>query len=251
MSLLLVDISNSFVKFAAADSGGLHGEVGRLPTAGLLAGRAAGLLAAAARRRVVVASVVPRASRRLEELLGGHAAELGFLSAANVRGLAIDYPEPESIGADRLANGLGALALVGGPCVVVDFGTAVTFDIIDRRGCYVGGVIAPGVAAMTEYLHEKTALLPRIELSEPVGGYIGKSTRQAMLVGAVHGYRGLIHALLEGLRGELGRERPLHVLATGGHAELISAQLPEIGRVEPHLTLLGLLRHALPAAARD
>jgi len=122
--------------------------------------------------------------------------------------------------------------------VVVDFGTAVTFDVVDRAGAYVGGIIAPGLAAMTDYLHEKTALLPRIRIRE-TRAVIGKNTHEAMLIGAVHGYRGLIRELIRELRVELGARR-LPVVATGGYARLLAGGLPEISAVEPLLTLEGL-----------
>jgi type III pantothenate kinase len=122
--------------------------------------------------------------------------------------------------------------------LVVDFGTAVTFDVIDSAGNYVGGIIAPGLAAMTDYLHEKTALLPRIKIRE-ISSAIGKSTEQAMLVGAVHGYRGLVRELIMELKRELN-VRKLPVIATGGYAKLIAAKLPEITAVDPALTLEGL-----------
>ena len=96
--------------------------------------------------------------------------------------MGIDYPKPDSIGPDRLANAVAACASFGAPVVVVDFGTAVTFDVVDGKGNYVGGIIAPGLAAMTNYLHEKTALLPKIEIRE-IKTAIGKSTEEAMLVG--------------------------------------------------------------------
>jgi type III pantothenate kinase len=160
------------------------------------------------------------------------------LTAKTLCGVGIDYPKPETIGADRLANAVAVRARFGAPAVVVDFGTAVTFDVVDRAGNYVGGIIAPGLAAMTDYLHEKTALLPRIKIRE-VQTAIGKSTEQAMLVGAVHGYRGLIRELLLELKREL-KTRRLPVVATGGYANIIAAKLPEITAVDPNLTLEGL-----------
>ena len=133
---------------------------------------------------------------------------------------------------------LAARERFGAPVLVVDFGTAVTFDVVDKRGRYVGGIIAPGLAAMTDYLHEKTALLPRIRIRE-VRRVIGRNTEEAMLIGAVHGYRGLIRELLGELRADL-RCRQLPVVATGGYARLISRRLPEISAVRPKLTLEGL-----------
>jgi type III pantothenate kinase len=160
------------------------------------------------------------------------------LTPKTLRGVGIDYPKPASIGPDRLANAVAVRHHFGAPSVVVDFGTAVTFDVINRAGNYAGGIIAPGLAAMTEYLHQKTALLPRIKIRE-TRSVIGKSTQEAMLVGAVHGYRGLIRELLSELKREMKADR-LPVVATGGYAKLIAAKLPEITAVDPLLTLEGL-----------
>ncbi|MGY8672011.1 MAG: type III pantothenate kinase [Verrucomicrobiia bacterium] len=160
------------------------------------------------------------------------------LNHETVTGVGVDYPEPSTIGPDRLANAIAARRHFGAPAVVVDFGTAVTFDVVDRSGNYAGGIIAPGVAAMTDYLHEKTALLPRIEIKEPTR-VIGKTAAEAMLIGAVFGYRGLIGELIRRLRAELG-SASLPVIATGGYAEKIAGKVPEITAVEPLLTLEGL-----------
>jgi type III pantothenate kinase len=187
---------------------------------------------------VAYCSVVPEATpfcRRFAEQLAVPALELNFRTIA---GVGIQYPKPETIGADRLANAVAVRAFFGAPALVVDFGTAVTFDVVDARGNYVGGIIAPGLSAMTDYLHEKTALLPKIKIREP-RAVIGKNTEQAMLIGAVHGYRGLIRGLIAELKTEL-RARRLPVVATGGYAALIAKKMPEITAVEPNLTLEGL-----------
>ena len=160
------------------------------------------------------------------------------LTKKPLRGLGIDYPKPDTIGPDRLASAVAARHHFGAPVVVVDFGTAVTFDVVNRAGDYVGGIIAPGLAVMTDYLHEKTALLPKIRIRE-VTTVVGKNTEQAMLIGAVHGYRGLVRELIAELKREL-RTKHLPVIATGGYARLIAAKLPEISAVEPNLTLEGL-----------
>jgi len=124
--------------------------------------------------------------------------------------------------------------------VVVDFGTAVTFDIISRAGAYVGGVIAPGLEVMTDYMFQRTALLPKIDLLEPTE-IIGKSTKSAMMAGAVHGYRGMIKEILSEIYEEFGDTgaRP-KAIATGGYAELISGKIDQIDAVDPDLTLQGL-----------
>jgi type III pantothenate kinase len=160
------------------------------------------------------------------------------LNSATVRGIGIDYPKATTIGPDRLANAVAARKQFGAPVVVVDFGTAVTFDVVNRSGDYVGGIIAPGLEVMTTYLHDKTALLPRIKIRD-VSAIVGKSTEQAMLIGAVHGYRGLIRELVQRLKAEL-KCRRLPVVATGGYAELLAKGLPEIAKVDPLLTLKGL-----------
>ena len=144
-------------------------------------------------------------------------------------------PTPKSIGADRLANAAAVAALYGCPAIVVDFGTAVTFDIVSARRNYIGGVIAPGLEAMTNFLYQRTALLPKLSLKEPRRA-IGRSTIEAMLSGAVFGYRGLVREILARIRAEQFPRRKLHVVATGGYARLIAAQLPEIdgGSSTPH-----------------
>lgn len=183
----------------------------------------------------VVPGVTPKIQAAVQSLWRLRALELG---PKTLRGVGIDYPKPNSIGPDRLANAVAARHHFGAPSVVVDFGTAVTFDVVDAGGDYVGGIIAPGLAVMTDYLHERTALLPRIKIRD-VKSPIGKSTKHAMLVGAVHGYRGLVRELTVELRRELKRKR-LPVVATGGYAGLIAAKLPEISAIEPNLTLEGL-----------
>jgi type III pantothenate kinase len=187
----------------------------------------------------ILCSVVPRATPLARKAVRAvWKLEVLELNPKTIRGVGIDYPKPNSIGPDRLANAVAARARFGAPVVVVDFGTAVTFDVVDARGNYVGGIIAPGLAAMTNYLHEKTALLPKIEIRD-IKTAIGKSTEEAMLIGAVHGYRGLVRELIGQLKREL-RATKLPVVATGGYAKLIAAKLPEISAVAPDLTLEGL-----------
>ena len=191
----------------------------------------------------VLCSVVPPATRQAKIILQKMKVSSHEFTHQNC-GIKIDYPKPASIGADRLANARAGLAEFGAPVVIVDFGTAVTFDIVNRQGQYAGGIIAPGLSAMTDYLHEKTALLPRIELRE-VRSAIGKSTEEAMLIGAVHGYRGLVRSLILEVKKSLGADK-LPVVATGGFAKLIARKVPENTAVRPLLTLEGL-----PLASRD
>ena len=235
---LLIDISNSFTKFAHASRDTLH-RVSRLPTPSLTR-RALSALARPG-EKIVLSSVVPEKGRLALKAFAKQAAagQLLTVSSRLKLGAGIDYPRPSSIGADRLANAAAARQLYGAPAIVVDFGTAVTFDILSPAGDYIGGVIAPGLEVMTDYLFQRTALLPRIRPSEPASA-IGKSTRAGMLAGAVYGYRGLVREILAQIRRQLGSPRRLHVIATGGYATLISSRLPDINRVHPNLTLEGL-----------
>ena len=185
-------------------------------------------------------SVVPKASPHCWRFLKALGVRIVELNHRTIRMVGIDYPRPGTIGPDRLANAIAVHAAYGCPALVVDFGTAVTFDVVDRECNYIGGIIAPGLSAMTDYLHEKTALLPRIKIREP-HGIVGKNTKQAMLIGAVHGYRGLIRGLIQELKLEL-KVKKLPVVATGGYAELIADAMPEITAVRPDLTLEGLRR---------
>jgi type III pantothenate kinase len=232
---LLIDNSNSFTKFALSSRETI-GPVRKLRTAELNAVSLRRILQGWRFARIVMCSVVPEKSALISQCLDG--LPLHTVSHRSKLGVGIEYPRPRSIGADRLANAASAAAFYGTPCVVVDFGTAVTFDILSRAKKYIGGVIAPGLEAMTDYLHQRTALLPKITLLEPPGP-IGKSTRHAMLAGAVYGYRGLVREILAEIRSKIAA-RKMKVVATGGYASLIAAGVREISTVHENLTLEGL-----------
>ncbi len=169
--------------------------------------------------------------------------EIVHVSSQIKLGIEVDFPDPTAIGADRLANAVAVAerATDQQPIIVVDFGTAVTFDIVDPRPAYVGGIIAPGLDSMSSYLHSRTALLPMIDLKRPDSA-IGKTTEQAMLSGAFHGYRGLVKEIIKQIENQL--QQSAKVIATGGYADLISDELPEIHLVEPLLTMEGLQKIA-------
>jgi len=241
MSWLLIDNSNTRSKFALGDACGLGEWRGWLATADLCRESLAALLDGLAFEAVVIASVVPAKAQVLRDFLERQ-VPVHLLDHRSPLGMAIDYPEPTQIGADRLANAVGVLACYGAPAVVIDSGTAVTFDIVSAAPAYCGGVIAPGLGAMTCYLAQHTALLPEIVLEEPASA-IGKSTIHAMQVGAVMGYRGLVREILARICAEL----PGHpkIIATGGDAELIAKGIPEIDAVDHDLTLEGIRQVAL------
>ena len=249
--ILLFDIGNTNTHVGLANNRRIvrHNDI---PTAGWFSGKAVAQLARFVGRAEVegaaICSVVPRATPRVRKAVSTRWRLSALeLTPQTLNGVGIDYPRPNTIGPDRLANAVAARHHFGTPSVVVDFGTAVTFDVVNARGNYVGGIIAPGLSAMTDYLHEKTALLPRIRIRE-IKSAVGKSTEHAMLVGAVHGYRGLVRELILELKREL-KARRLPVIATGGYAKLISSKLPEITAVEPNLTLEGLRLVWLSASA--
>jgi type III pantothenate kinase len=236
-AFLLIDISNSYTKIARAGLAGSLGRVARLRTRELSERGFAKAIRGWRFETAVISSVVPEAEKILLRVLK-KSRVLRVGPKLNL-GVGIDYPKPKTIGADRLANAASATAIYGAPVVVIDFGTAVTFDIISPDKKYVGGVIAPGLEVMTDYLYQRTALLPRIDLLEPTSA-IGKTTRAAMMAGAIFGYRGLIKQILVEIRRELAPAKKVKVVATGGYAELIAAKLPEIQFVHRNLTLEGL-----------
>jgi len=152
-------------------------------------------------------------------------------------GMPVKYENPAEVGADRIVNGVAAFEKHGGPCIVVDFGTATTFDAISKNGDYLGGVIAPGLSISAEALFERTARLPRIDIRKP-DRVIGSTTVGSLQSGLYFGYLGLVDGILERLLKEMGKETK--VIATGGLAELISSGSKYISGVDDLLTLEGL-----------
>jgi type III pantothenate kinase len=236
MAWLLIDNSNTRTKFALGDAEGLSEWRGVLPTAEVSPETLEVVTSEVEFSAVIVCSVVPNKAAVLKEFFESR-CPVHFLGHESPLGLEIDYPLPGQIGADRLANAAGVLSRHGAPAIIIDFGTAVTFDVISAEPAYCGGVIAPGLGAMSAYLPGKTALLPVIELEEPASA-IGKSTEHAMQVGAVFGYRGLVREIITRIRVELGG-RP-KIIATGGDAALIARGVAEIDAVDPDITLDGL-----------
>jgi type III pantothenate kinase len=234
---LLIDVSNSYAKIAFASKQRVSAPV-RIATAELSTTVVAGFLRQRQVRKVVISSVVPGKNSAISKA-GHNKVNLLWLNCNLNLGVTIDYPKPRSIGADRLANAAAVAELYGYPAIVVDFGTAVTFDIVSERRAYVGGVIAPGLESMTNFLYQRTALLPRLSLKEP-HRVVGKSTIEAMRSGAVFGYRGLVREIVARIKTEQFPRERVVVVATGGYARLIAGQLPEIGVIRPHLTLEGL-----------
>ncbi len=233
---LLVDVSNSFTKVAFSSTKRLQ-RPSRIPTDRLTSQALDAFLGGRSVRAIVVCSVVPAKNREIKRVAG--ASRVVWLNSRIRLGVGIDYPTPSTIGADRLANAAAVAILYGAPAIVVDFGTAVTFDIVAANKTYIGGVIAPGLESMTNFLYQRTALLPKLSLREPRRA-VGKSTIEAMRAGAIYGYRGLVREIIERIKEqEFGRRR-VQVVATGGYARLIARKLPVIDIVDENLTLEGL-----------
>ncbi|MFC5051578.1 type III pantothenate kinase [Rubritalea spongiae] len=235
MQYLLIDNSNTRTKFALGSNQCLGKTISIIPTSEISPSSLDSALKDITYDAVVLCSVVPEKAEIMADFFEGK--PFHQLSSESKLGIQIEYPNPNQIGADRLANAIGVQTLFCSPAIVIDFGTAVTFDAIGSDDRYLGGVIAPGLASMTQNLAKRTALLPQIELTEPTHA-IGKSTTEAMLAGAVFGYRGLIKEIIHKLSEEM-HTTPT-VVATGGDAELIARGLPEIQHVSPTLTLEGI-----------
>jgi len=154
-------------------------------------------------------------------------------------GMSILYENPLEVGADRIVASVAAFERHGGPCIVVDFGTATTFDAVSARGEYLGGAIAPGIQISAEALYLKTAKLPRIEIRKPARA-VGKTTVASMQSGLYFGYVGLVDNIISEIKRELGDEFKVRVVATGGFATQIAPELPAIDALEPDLVLEGL-----------
>ncbi len=201
------------------------------------------LLAHAGLRRedvtdAVLGTVVPAALYHLRRLCRQWFAAEPLVAGARLDwGFAIKIDRPDEVGADRLLNALAAHALYGGPIIVVDFGTATNFDVIDGEGAFLGGAIAPGINLSIEALHQNAARLPRIGIGRPQA-VIGTSTVGAMQSGIYWGYVGLIEGLCTRIIGELGATTK--VIATGGLAPLFAEGATMIERIDADLTLEGL-----------
>jgi type III pantothenate kinase len=236
MIYLLIDNSNTRTKLCLADGEKLLDWQQWLPTSEISITRLQEITKGLHYDAVLICSVVPEKAAILRDFFSA-AHPLHQVTCESKMPLSIDYPLPKQIGADRLANAAGVVQRYSAPAIVIDFGTAVTFDVISAAPAYCGGVIAPGMGAMNDYLHRKTALLPLIELAEPAQA-IGKSTNEAMLAGAIYGYRGLVKEIIKKLLEEIGT--PTTIIATGGDAALIAQGVSQIDHVDPTLTMEGL-----------
>jgi type III pantothenate kinase len=187
---------------------------------------------------VALASVVPPLTSVLVELARHYLGHDPLVIEPGVRtGMPILYEPPGDVGADRIVNGVAALAAYGGPVVIVDFGTATTFDVVTKKGEYVGGVICPGIGISADALFQRAARLPRVDVRNP-GRVVGRSTVGSIQAGLYFGYASMVEGLIARIRAELAE--PVRVVATGGLAETLAADIPSIEKVDKALTLNGL-----------
>jgi type III pantothenate kinase len=187
---------------------------------------------------IVISSVVPPLNATLAEMARRYfGLEALFVGPGIKTGMPILYENPQEVGADRIVNAVAAYEGYGGPVVVADFGTAITFDAISAKGEYLGGVIAPGIEIASQALFARTARLPRVEIKDP-GGIIGTNTVASMQAGLYYGYLDLVDGILERMKAVLGPETK--VVATGGQADLVARGSQQIRVVDEFLTLTGL-----------
>ncbi len=199
---------------------------------------------------VIIGTVVPRATHNLEVLAVKYFNVKPLIAGQGEAAwpIALDVEEPQSVGADRALNAIAAHAKYEGDLVIVDFGTATTFDVVDSTGAYKGGIIAPGINLSIDALVNAAAKLPRIAIEVPKDdGVVGRTTESQMLIGIYWGYVAMMEGLLDRLRKEVGR--PLTVIGTGGLAALFDKRTDLFDAVEPDLTIqgLGLLYEGLTA----
>lgn len=190
---------------------------------------------------IIMSSVVPHMTDTLPMTFEKHFAKTPIQIGPGIKtGMNIKYDNPKEVGADRIVNGVAAYEKYGGPAIVIDLGTAISFDVIDKDGNYIGGAIAPGIQISSDALFSRASKLPRVELQKPKN-VVGKNTIEGMQSGIYYGFIGMIDRLVEELARDLAdRIDQIKVIATGGFSELVMEDSKYIQVLDPTLTLDGL-----------
>ncbi|MGX7895150.1 type III pantothenate kinase [Tsuneonella sp. HG222] len=253
--LLAVDVGNTNVVFALMDPGASPGQPAEIRTRWRIATdprRTADEYAVwllqlmaiegverSAVEKIIVSTVVPRARHNLEVLASKYFGVAPIFAGDEGWGIEIDVDEPHTLGADRAVNAIAAHAKYGGDLIVIDYGTATTFDVVDYNGAYKGGIIAPGINLSLDALVNNTAKLSRIAIESPrTDSVIGRNTEDQMQIGVFWGYVAMMEGLIARIRAEIGR--PAKVVATGGLAILFDQHTDIFDHVDADLTLHGL-----------
>jgi type III pantothenate kinase len=245
--LMAIDIGNTKVAFGVFDEEKLHTTFSIATDIRRLADEYASLLLNLLPyhnvkmgdiKEAIICSVVPPLIPVFDELCQRYLEIRPLVVGTGIKtGVRIRLDNPKEVGADRVVNAAAAYRLYGGPAIVIDMGTATTFDVVSKEGDYLGGAITAGMEIAAEALFMRAAKLPRVELTRPKHA-IGKNSVTAIQSGIIFGYAGLIEGLVARICRELGENA--RVIATGGYAEIVARETPVIETVNPHLTLLGL-----------
>ena len=235
---LLADLSNSTCKFALTTPLRILA-TRRLATAELSLESLNTIIEGWSVQRVIIASVVPKATQLITRFCKKKKVPLLCIDATTDLGIKIRYPNPSSIGSDRLVNVVAVKNRYPAPCIVANFGTAIVFDIIDQHGAYLGGIIAPGLFTSSRALHERTALLP-LAIPSPIRRALGKNTLTAIHSGLLLGARGLVREVVEQITKEtFSGKRPL-LIGTGTDAQLVAGKEKIFDHIDLNLTLEGI-----------
>jgi len=189
-------------------------------------------------KSAIISSVVPTMTHTLSSMIKVYFNIEPLVIGPGIKtGINIKYDNPKEVGSDRIVNAAAAYKTYGGPCIIVDFGTATTFDVVNENGEYIGGALCPGLKISSEALFSKTSKLPKVDLVKPKN-VIGRNTEQSMQSGIINGYIGEVRYIIDKMKEEVGENAK--VVATGDYSKLICKEIPTVDYINDDLTFLGL-----------